>query len=209
MNNLFHVAAASGGEVFIGLVVAVIAIIVQIVKSRAEQAPKQQSSSPGSDDPGEELRKFLESLGGETTEPSRPPPPPPPPVQSPPAPRVTATQPKPRMVEHERGVERRNAQVAPAFAPAPPDAYVRAASWESAREPERVAVSLGSEIGDEESRRREVKRQAAHKAFRMSLLADLRGRDSKPIQKAIVLSELLGTPVGFRRAEQAPGAVRY
>lgn len=199
------------------VVAAVVAVIVQIVKSRGEQAPKPQGPSTGSDEPGDELRRFLESLGGETVQPTRPAPPPPvpmtpppPPVHATPASQVLPERHRPRVIEKPRPVNVRPAPMRPALA-VQSDAYTpSAAALAVSREVRERTGLLGKEIGGEfDSLRHDVDRLAAQKAFRMSMLADLRNRDRKPIQKAIVLSELLGTPVGLRQAAQVPGAVRY
>ena len=82
MNMPIHIAAGGLEGVF-WLIVVIISIGAQIAK--ANRRASRQGPPPAGADPGEELRKFLEAMGGRLEPPATPP--------APPAP--TARQPRP------------------------------------------------------------------------------------------------------------------
>lgn len=197
MYNLVHIASGGFDGLF-WVVVVIIAIIAQIVKSRKQfdQGAPKQDAPPGGD-PAEELRKFLDGLGQAQKAPPAPPPVPPTPVP-PPTPRPTPKQaapsrPPPVQAPRPPPVVRRM--------PEPPVPVREVVTRPRAPEPEHVPTE--AEVMARFRAELAAKATTGKKVTRWQrLLAEqLSTHDRRLLQEAMLLREILGPPVALRRRE--------
>ena len=128
MTDLHVIRAGADPEAIIWLIIIVASIVAQVIKSAREAGPGRKSLHPNAPPPvpptgpsseADELRQFLESLGGaqQTTAP-RPPPPPPRPTARrpapPPVPTATVTPAAPVRPVPRRRAAAPTAPIAPA-----------------------------------------------------------------------------------------------